>query len=167
MEKKFIIGIDPGFAGGIAIIDSRGNIIEVVLMPTLKLKSKTGTKSEYDLRKIAGLFEKYPPKMVGLEIQQAFPGQGAVSMFKKGRGFGLLEGILVGLKAPYTLIKPRSWQAKMFEGQPPDDSKSLSKMVAQRIWPEQDFKKSPRCNDAHDGLTDAALIAKYVERELI
>ena len=167
MDKKYVIGIDPGFSGGICILDTKGNIVEVFLMPTLKLKSKTGTKLEYDLRKIAGLFELYPPKMVGLEIQQAFPGQGSVSMFKIGRGFGLLEGMLVGLKAPYTLIKPRSWQSKMFEGQPPDDSKSLSKMVAQRIWPNTDFRKTPRCSDCHDGLTDASLMAEYIRRELI
>lgn len=167
MEKKFIIGIDPGFSGGISVLDLKGNIVRVLPMPILKLKSKSKVKNEYDVRQIASVFEEFPAKMVGLEIQQPMPMQGTVSMFKIGRGFGLLEGILVGLKSPYTLIKPRQWQTRMFEGLPKDDSKTLSILVAERIWPEQDFRKSERCKNVSDGLTDATLMAEYIRREVV
>jgi crossover junction endodeoxyribonuclease RuvC len=165
MENKYYIGIDPGFNGGIAILDKTGKIVEKLPMPILKLKSKEGSKNEYDVRLIASTFEKFPAKMVGLEIQQPMPLQGTVSMFKIGKGFGLLEGILVGLKVPYTLIKPKQWQSRMFEGLPKDDTKSLSILVAERIWPDCDLRKTERCSNPSDGISDSLLIAEFIRRE--
>lgn len=160
-----IIGIDPGLAGGIAILNKQGKIQDVMSMPVLYLKTAKGRKGEYDVKKIREMFEEYSPKMVALEIQQAMPKQGVTSTFKTGRGFGLLEGILIGLKIPYILIKPRQWQSTMFEGLPKDNSKTLSILVAERLFPEQDFRKSDRCSNVSDGMTDAILIAEYARRE--
>ena len=32
-------------------------------------------------------------------------------------------------------------------------------------WPDEDWRKSDRCRNAHDGLTDAAGIAEYARRQ--
>jgi crossover junction endodeoxyribonuclease RuvC len=158
------IGIDPGFSGGISAIDKDGNILDLIAMPVVKLKDKKSTSTEYDLVAIRSFFEKHDIKMVGLEIQQAFQKQGLSSTFKTGRGFGLLEGMLVGLKIPYMLIKPKQWQAMMFEGLPKDDTKELSALVAQRLYPNYDFRKTARCKNIADGLTDALMISLYIKR---
>ena len=166
-DKKYYAGIDVGFSGGISIIDNDSKIIETIPMPILKTKVKNKSKSEYDLKSIIKIFKKYEFRMVGLEIQQAFKMQGVVSMFKIGRGFGLLEGIISALGIPYTLIKPKIWQSTMFMGLPKDDSKTLSILVAERIWPEHDFRNSERCTNISDGLTDSSLMAEYIRREIV
>jgi crossover junction endodeoxyribonuclease RuvC len=135
-------------------------------MPVLKMSNSKSTHQEYALSAIRDIFEFFTLEMVGLEIQQAFTKQGVTSTFKTGRGFGLLEGILVGLKIPYTLIKPKSWQSVMFDGLAKDDTKKLSGMVAQRLYPKQDFRASPRCKNIHDGMTDALMIALFTKKQL-
>ena len=100
-------------------------------------------------------------KMVILEKAQPFPGQGAVSMFSIGRGYGIMEGILAGLGLPYMVIHPKTWQKKMFEGMPHQDTKQASVLTACRLFPGAKFFGSDKSTKLHNGMTDAALMAYY------
>ena len=160
-----IIGIDPGINGGITILDEDGGIINQYVMPIIK--SSKG-KNEIDASGIVRIFMEsgQSNSHIGLEKQQAMPKQGVSSTFKTGRGFGLIEGIAVGMMIPYTLITPRTWQKEMFNGLGKADTKQLSKQVAQRLFPKIDFRATERCTKIHDGLTDSILIAEYLRRTI-
>jgi hypothetical protein len=58
------------------------------------------------------------------------------------------------------------WQRKMFVGVSMKlDTKVKSEIVAKRLFPTADFRKSDRARVAADGLTDAACIAMYGLRD--
>lgn len=165
-QKKLFAGVDPGLNGGITIIDTDGKIIFKTVMPILELKNGKKIKKECNGKVILDIILNYCPKIVGIESQQAFPRQGVSSTFKTGRGFGLLEGIMIGSKTPYVLIRPQEWQKEMFKGYPKDKGKGLSIMIANSLAPEEDFRKSERCANYHDGLTDSFCLATYMRRFL-
>ena len=155
-----LIGIDPGISGGITVIDKNGAIKNKYIMPIIK--SAKG-KNEIDIKRVVDIFENARPiKMIGIERQQAFQKQGVSSTFKTGRGFGILEGIAAGMKIPYMIIGAKIWQKKMFEGMGKSDTKQLSKIIAQRLYPNEDFRATERCTKIHDGITDSLAIALFL-----
>ena len=159
-----IIGIDPGLDGGIAVMDERGLRYAEVL-PTTKLakKREVNLAALRDLLSI-DLDDLNPFARDGvhvfLEHVHAMPKQGVTSMFTFGRGFGQIEGILAGLRIPYTLVSPQTWKKVVMAGEP----KGSEILVAERLWPEQDWRASERCKKQHMGMIDAALIAEYGRR---
>lgn len=161
------IGIDGGVNGGLAAYDGDSGGLTVTIMPTFRSLRGTTNRQEYDLPAILEWFRKvwfYPQKTVGmvvLERAQAFTKQGVVSMFTTGRCFGMMEGMLVTLGLPYVVLAPKTWQKRMFEGLAHDDTKQASKLVAQRMFPGQDFTRGGKATKLHDGMTDAALMAYY------
>ena len=157
-----VMGIDNGLDGALVCLNSDGGISKLV-MPTIE--SGTG-KREYDVQVIVGFVLCYRPDHVFLEKAQAMPGQGVSSMFSIGNGYGIMRGIIGALSIPHTLVHPKTWQKVMFKDVPKQDTKAASVKVCKRLFPQLDWKASDRCRKAHDGLTDAALIAAYGMREL-
>jgi hypothetical protein len=58
-------------------------------------------------------------------------------------------------------VSAKKWQNALFSGIEYDDTKKASALVAKTLWPNQDWRGTPRSRVAHDGMTDAALIAEY------
>lgn len=111
-------GIDPGFQGGISIISEDTSETPIVYrMPVLKMhkvvKGKKKTKQFYDLVGIREIFQKHLDKDSVIVVERVSPhaGEGSVSSFSFGRGYGNLEGIIVGLfnKTPGE-VAPVSWK---------------------------------------------------------
>ncbi len=156
------LGIDNGIAGGLAFYDADAGVLECYAMPVINVKKAKGSKNEYDISAIIRLIRaKGTIKMAILEKAQAYPGQGSVSMFSIGRTFGIMEGILAGLEIPYSVVHPKTWQKKMFEGIPHQDTKQASVLTAQRLFPGYRFLASDKATKLHNGMTDAALMAYY------
>lgn len=160
MNDKIIIGIDVGFSGAIATIrefsrnaTSRSLYVEAMDMPCIK----TGKKSELNTKTIKGILSSYPTGNLGVYIEraQAMPRQGCVSMFRYGKCAGLLEGILIGLGIPYTLVTPQAWKKAMMPGM--DKEKGSSILRVNQLFP--DFDIGGRKKD--HGKADAILIAAY------
>lgn len=157
------LGIDNGINGALAVYDSDTNEMKAFVMPIIKVQKAKGNKNEYNIPEIVQWFNQFNQqvKMVILEKAQPFPGQGAVSMFSIGRGYGIMEGILAGLGLPYMVIHPKTWQKKMFEGMPHQDTKQASVLTACRLFPGAKFFGSDKSTKLHNGMTDAALMAYY------
>jgi len=164
--KKFFIGIDPGISGAITCVDSSGNIVNKTIMPVIKI----GTKNKLDPHSIIKWIKEITStgtiQIVAIEAQHAMHKQGVTSTFSTGRGYGILEGVVAGLGLPYELIRAVDWQKVMFQGYPKGKTKELSMRIAQQLYPQENFKKSERCVNIHDGLTDATLIAEYIRRKI-
>ena len=135
------IGIDPGKTGAVAILDDKGNYINVLdfgqeeLMPTLI---------------------GYAPvvKFAYLEKVHSMPGQGVVSTFSFGENFGWWQGVLGSLGIPYTTIRPQDWMKK-YSLQKSSSSDKPGLEVARKLFPE-----APLCLKKHHNRADALLIAR-------
>jgi hypothetical protein len=104
------IGVDPGNQGGITIID--GKSINMFEMPIIVEKKGKKTKTSYDLCKIVDILSIYKDKKVvyALERVSCRPGEGGVSSFHFGIGFGILQGIAIVFGFDLTIISPQIWK---------------------------------------------------------
>ena len=102
---------------------------------------------------------------VFLEKSQAMPGQGSVSMFNYGVGFGTLLGVLAALKIPHTLVHPKTWCKVMHQGTTAGEAKERSLEAARRLYPQVELIR-PRCRKPDEGYIDALLLAGYAKRVL-
>jgi len=116
-ENTYVIGIDPGVGGAISIIEQKndGSIIpNVYAVPIIKTKAtnKTKAKNEYDIKVIVELLKPLEGRkvFVCLEKISAMPGNGSVSMFHFGEGFGIWKGILGTLGFNVELTTPMTWK---------------------------------------------------------
>ena len=140
----FYVGIDPGKSGGIALVDWTGAILEVVKMPAEPLEVFTV------LRDMVGNRGR---TRVTLERVHSMPGQGVVSVFTFGRGFGGLEMALAALGQTPRLVEPARWQATM--GCRSRGDKNVTKAAALKLWPRQAVTHA---------IADALLIAEWGRR---
>ena len=156
-EKKIIIGIDPGVGGGIAIINEEHQVITKIVMPVIGKSKKA-----YDINEIAKFLEQYKNNSIAIiEKQQPQFRDGKKQSFKTGYGYGVLQATLTTLQIPFTIVAPKTWQKKVFEGIPNEDTKTSSIMFCKRKWPKENWLATERSKKCHDGLTDAACIAYH------
>jgi len=154
------IGIDPGLDGGIAFIEDK----KIHLYKTPIIGGK-----DYDIQSMKQILWSADlgdeARFATIENQISMPGQGLTSTLQTGKGFGIWLGLLAGLEIPHQVVAASSWQRKLFTGVKGNlDTKAKSEVVAKRLFPNADFRKSDRARVANDGLTDAACIAEYGRR---
>lgn len=143
------IGIDPGAAGGIAVLSdctpsnaykyTSAKLIEVV-------KGCIQADSQHT--------EAWVEKV------HSMPGQGVASMFTFGTGYGQILGILEALGIPINLVPPSKWKSEV--GVTHDKATSINK--AQYLFPDISLLATPRCRVPSDGMAEALLIAEYGKR---
>jgi crossover junction endodeoxyribonuclease RuvC len=149
------IGIDPGMKGAVAIIDDKGNLIEVWDMPVVEVKVGKSLKSRISPELLANELRVFDDaKMAYMEAVSSSPQMGVSSAFAFGEGFGIVKGVLAALGIPCQLVPPAKWKRDMQL----NASKDGSRAKAIQLWPAQagEFK---RVKD--DGRAEAALIGKW------
>ena len=165
---KHYIGIDPGSHGYIVVLNENGEYLN-------SLAIEDSTEQEVvNFLKRANL-----ECTCAMEDVHSMPGQGVATTFAFGRNVGFLQGILVALQIPYTLVTPRKWQKEMWiakdmvftvrkdkhgEDKRQVAPKPTSINAATRLFPTTDLRKSDRARNPHDGKCDALLIALYAKR---
>lgn len=178
VKKIIIMGIDPGLDGAICFMAEDGSVLNLSVMPTLKvematkkrvtLKRKSGNvtklvpsfRREVDIKSVADLMGRYQPDMAYIEKVNAMPGQGVTSMFSFGFGYGMLVGVCKALQGALVtvLVSPKTWQKGLHQGVPGESAKDRSLAAAETLFPGQ-------CH-GHDGKIDAILITEYARRSL-
>jgi len=96
-----------------------------------------------------------------VEKQQAFPGQGVVSMFTAGKNYGVILGILQALQVPYEEVPAQRWK-RVFGialNLPKRERKVLAIEKAKALFPAL-----REAIGNHDGKAEALLIAEYGRR---
>jgi hypothetical protein len=127
------VGIDPGQTGAVAVLGQsvennhnnatmRGPWVED--MP----------ENPQDLWRLLSILGSGPCRCA-IEKVGVFPGQGIVSGFNFGVGYGMIQGMLWAAKIPFVFVTPRKWQAVVFDSAirkrlPKDQSLDL----ARRMW---------------------------------
>jgi hypothetical protein len=99
-----VVGIDPGLAGAVASLDAGGRLRH--LHDTLAMAIRVGrqTLQDDDLQAMRRRPVPYAGASchVCIEPQQAIPGQGVISLFKLGMGYGLWMALIATLQLPNT-----------------------------------------------------------------
>lgn len=160
----YYIGIDNGINGGVVCTDHYDRVIFKYAGPEYIIH---GQKTEYDPSEMSDILKQIQKEeigMVALEKAQAFPGQGVVSQWSIGRGYGLWEGIIVALGLKYVLVHPKTWQKEILKDLNKADTKQASALFAQRMCPDTDWRQTEKCRKIHDGLTDAFCLSVYARR---
>ena len=155
---NYVIGIDPGISGAIAIFED-GVLDCVVDMPTLKIASGKTMKSHISaigLVRILGTWALVSDGQAHVVIEKvgALPGNGSVSMFNFGRSAGIIEGVVAAMQFPSTYVTPQQWTKAVGRAA----GKDASRMRAMELFPTR-AELFKRAKD--DGRADAALIAYW------
>tara|TARA_R110000868_G_scaffold138456_2_gene352614 strand:+ start:2215 stop:2697 length:483 start_codon:yes stop_codon:yes gene_type:complete len=153
---SYVIGIDPGINGAIAIFCD-GVLHRLIDMPTLEIdsgKTKKRHISAAGLATILNVFISDADCHVVTERVTARPGQGVTSMFNFGRSAGIIEGVVAALLIPNTYVTPQAWT----KGVGRAAGKDASRMRAMELFPSK-AELFKRAKD--DGRADAALIAYW------
>lgn len=159
-----IIGIDPGFDGGLAII-RKNKTIDHTVMPVIGDKKRRLNQS--------AIIEFLRPgsawgEVVVIEKVHSMPKQGVASSFNFGVGYGQLLGICAAMNLPFVLVTPQQWKKVILVGyaKPGKDASEKEKKAAavqyvQQKYPKLDLRKSERCHNPHYGIVDAICLAEY------
>lgn len=151
------IGIDPGKSGAVALLDSVFECPRIISVP---LSGK-----EYDIGAMADIVRCCSDGRgrACIERVHAMPKQGRTSMLTIGYGAGLWQGILGTLLIPFRVVSARTWQKEMLSGVG-GDTKAASIIVARRLFPGLDLRRTPRCTKIDHNITDALLMAEWLRR---
>jgi len=157
-----IIGIDPGITGAISFFDNDGELLGVEDMPTKPLGGKRQVDSEMFCKiidaRLINLDTYFDPfcsywPVAYLEKVHAMPGQGVVSMFNFGMGYGAVQGVLASREVDVVLVTPQAW--KKYHGLIGKD-KDSARLLAQRLYPQASLSRKKDI-----GRADAMLIGDY------
>lgn len=153
---SFIIGIDPGAAGAVAILEPDGSLVQVFDMPAVEIVVGGKSKRRISPEMLASELRLYNVHATCAYIEQvgAMPGQGVSSMFAFGEAFGLAKGVLAGLGIPVQAVPPAKWKRALQL----NSGKDAARAKAAATWPQQ-ASEFRRVKD--DGKAEAALIALW------
>ena len=160
----FIVGIDPGLKGGIALYTPTQLFAfrtPIVKTPYVK-KGKKTTRDDMDLEECRIMLQRGDITHVFLEQVSAMPGQGVTGMFRFGQNLGQWQGLLTGLGLPFTMVRPQVW--KKGAGLIGSDKES-SIELAREQWPDH-APSTFKYKKADEGRAEAALIALHGYRAL-
>jgi len=169
-----VLGIDPGLSGAAAIISCPYNYWKAGPLPgplrdlrivdkwPLRTVQAPGKGRELDTRHFRAKVVSHSPGLdaVFIERVHAMPGQGVVSMFTFGMGYGMIRASIEASlipEIPVILVSPQRWQRGLLGYQWAKQEIAF----VQKVFPEEDFRATKRCRKPHSGLVDATLIALY------
>jgi hypothetical protein len=182
-----IIGVDPGLAGGVAVIGLPGEFRDADVVTAIKMPVQdkfTGKGEEVHAKAIWEFIQKCRGdnggvlETIGLFVLERVGSmakkrggkdvkQGTTSMFNFGDGYGKIRGIvdLFDLRVEYPL--PQKWQKSVLPAKGcKGNTKAAAISFVQRRYPELSLLASPRCRTPHNGIADAVCLAEYGRRLL-
>jgi crossover junction endodeoxyribonuclease RuvC len=130
--QTLICGVDPGVNGGIALLSSVHGLIYADDMPA----TGTGKHRKVSPGLVADWFADIAPDvpdLVVIERVHSMPRQGVASAFGFGRSFGVIEGVVAGLRLPVEYVTPSQWKKAM--GVTAD--KDICRAKAIEKWPSK------------------------------
>lgn len=164
--KHFIMGIDPGTSGAIAIIAPRSGLIEIHDCPTRRVRGSNGKSQEIlDFNGVAKVLRPYHGNAIAV-IEKVSAGLFRVDDDKQGKGkrtaigavsastfmqnFGAWQQACACNDIPTRLVTPSVWKRAV--GLSKDKARSIR--VASEMFPRADI------SDSHDR-AEALMLAYY------
>jgi crossover junction endodeoxyribonuclease RuvC len=153
MTRTLFAGIDPGLAGGIAVLDTDGRPLLCESLPVCG----TGAARRIDAAELVRMLAPYAARirLALVEAVAAMPRQGVSSTFRFARATGAIEGTLAALGVPIEHVTPSTWKRRL--GLTSDKEQTRGKAVA--LFPEIDLHR--RCDHNR---AEALLLAAYARQ---
>ena len=153
-NPKYYVGIDAGSKGAMAIIDSEGNVADII-----DIDNNVDTYSGLIIQFIDNLDKDY---YVAVEDVCGRPGQSCVAntTFMKLAGYAELLGNFMSTE--YLKVKPQTWKKHfglISKGLTKTQRKHLSIELAKELFPAVANKLTA----SKDGRAEALLIARYMK----
>ncbi len=102
---SYLLGIDPGKSGAIAILADDHTLIDCIDMP-----DATGAALGAHLRQLVTDWQPLEITAAWVEQVHAMPKQGVSSTFTFGMGYGAIRGALGALGIPVHHVTPTHWK---------------------------------------------------------
>ncbi len=162
-QHDTIVGIDNGLDGGCCAIDAAGGrILDVLKMPNTIFADRR----EIDPAALLKWLRVWKNPLVAIEEPLHYSAT-LESMRSMAISFGKVIGLCSAAEIPYLRVQVPSWHKKMLgERIPRGLTKQYALDKACLFWPTQDWCVG-KCRTPHDGVVDAALIAKYANENQI
>ena len=155
------LGIDCGINGALVLLSCR-QILEKMPMPVIQ----NGKRKEIDIEQLNAIFDSLDGANTRVIIEN--PGGHAPSasgLRSMTYSYAVVHTLAVVRLLPYYTFLARQWQREYWiKPKGSYDTKAHALSVANDIWLDQDWRRTPRCKKAFDGFVDAALIAEYGRR---
>ena len=153
--SKYIVGIDPGENGGIAVLDIGGSVVDVRKMPATPYDILEFLRGVVSSRTRDGLFSS--DVVCYLEkVGFGMPGQSSKATATFARHNGHLEMALLALGIRTNEVTPSKWMKSFQLGRSSDycktEWKNRLKSCAQALFPTEKVTLA---------VSDALLIAEY------
>lgn len=146
---RWVIGIDPGKGGGIAVYSVKTGKVLAFKMP----------QTPEDMAELIGKYKENA--CCFLEKVHAMPGQGVTSMFTFGNQYGWLQMCLVMHFIRTEPVTPQKWMKTLElgvkKGKSNSEWKNKLRLRAQQIFPNQKITLAK---------SDALLILQYGLKQL-
>jgi len=158
-DDTVIVGIDNGISGGLcAVAAFDGAVLTYRAMP---IKTEAG-KSEVDVRALLDWLEPYRNNMVVCVEEPLKHAKSSQAMRSMSISFGLILGACEAKQFEVIRTQVKEWQDVMLGKRL---AKGMTKVAAlasaNRLWPTEQWLATTRSKTPHDGMIDAALIARY------
>ncbi len=160
MRKKFVVGIDAGLHGGLALLYGNETKQELLAFQSLSTAS-SGTCAKSFAGVLRG-FEKFSvvkPTAVIEHPTQSNQRHNSGHL-QQGINYGILIGVLQYFEYDFREIYPVSWTSKYFKVIDKNLKKERGILVASRLTKKENLIL-PRARKPHDGIADAICIAMY------
>ena len=154
-KPKYYIGIDPGSKGAMAIIDSEGNVADII-----DIDNNVDTYSGLIIQFIDNLDKDF---YVAVEDVCGRPGQScaANTTFMKLAGYAELVGYFIA--TDFLKVKPQVWKKHFGLIFPKDMSKTEKKHKSIELAKELFPAVADQLTASKDGRAEALLIARYMK----
>jgi hypothetical protein len=192
--SAWVIGIDPGISGAIALLDDQGNVVNLMRPPLVQIQKGKTLRNQFNLPLLSRMIQSMKVAateagkrlVVYIEQVHAMPTDGGIQAFTFGRSFGQMEGIIAAYDLPCTGVHSSEWKAYMVAKQvsapkvSKDDSAKITKKMRDRMRRQvTKFRKiasveaairlfpgqAERFSGQHgDGAAEALLLAEWGRR---
>lgn len=144
-RMAYLVGVDPGKTGGLALLSYRGAVVSATAMPDVDADLFAWLQVARREARQAG-----HPCRAWVERVHASPQMGVVSAFTFGEQSGRVKMALRAAGIPYDLVAPSTWQKAL--GCQTGGDKRVTKILAERWFPGEKITHA---------IADALLIAEY------
>lgn len=165
-EDTVIVGVDNGISGGLCAVSAfDGNVLAYRAMPTKTVEGK----SEVDVRALLDWLEPYRNNMVVCVEEPLKHAKSSQAMRSMSISFGLILGACEAKRFEVKRIQVKEWQDAMLGKKL---AKGMTKVTAlataNKLWSSEQWLATSKSRTPHDGMIDAALIARYSrDRQLL
>lgn len=154
-KPRYYVGIDPGSKGAMAIIDSEGNVADII-----DIDNNVDTYSGLIIQFMDNLDNDF---YVAVEDVCGRPGQScaANTTFMKLAGYAELVGYFIA--TDFLKVKPQVWKKHFGLIFPKDMSKTEKKHKSIELAKELFPAVADQLTASKDGRAEALLIARYMK----